>query len=346
MAIFRIIQVCSTWHRIAVAIPDLWKTVKVNCQITSSKKNVIHGVASWISRAANRPISLSLNFLAGEFRRIYMTSSIKWAALTIFELNDCGFDPREAINFLAQCPNIVNIRLVRIDGVSVGGNLDSGPNLTHPTLKSFVVEFCSQTHLETKLRRQSTIHSLFQRLILPNLKNLEIRASHSAVDHELLPSLLQLHVRSRFPLARLHLADILFNVEDLQQFLARLPTLVELHLEAKMMYHSFTDLLPDLIHTAPTEQGNILPKLETIFVADNVFPDDWEAADEAALEMLESRLRKGSKDWDGTLPALKKATIAWRKLGKPLPYRNEAGSRWVKRLLDEGLMLEYPTLIQ
>lgn len=275
-----------------------------------------------------------------------MSSPIKWAGLTTFELNDCGFGPREAIHFLAQCPNIVNIRLVRIDGVLEGENLDSEPNLTHPSLKSFVVEFCSKTHLEAKLRRQSTIYPLFQRLILPNLKNLEIRASHSGVDHELLPTLIQLQLRSRFLLARLHLADIIFDVEDLQQFLWRLPALVELHLEAKTMYHSFTDLLPNLITTAPTEEENILPNLETIFVADNVFPDEWEAADEAALVMLESRLRKGSKDNDSTLPALKKATIAWSKLGKPFPYRNEVGSRWVTRLLDEGLTLVYPTLIQ
>ncbi|KAF9459594.1 hypothetical protein BDZ94DRAFT_1003078 [Collybia nuda] len=342
LVVLNIILVCTTWRKIAAAIPDLWTIIEVNRRTVGMDDYIIRGMAKWISQARHLPISLVFKLRAGEFTKVRLSPIMPWVNLTALELTDWAFDPRETIYILNQAPKMTDLHLIGIGGVPGGGCPYYIAIITHPSLKSLVIEFRSATHLPGGIGIKTVIHPLFHGLILPHLIELEIGASHSAVDYQLLPSLLQLHGRSSFRLARLHLHELLFDVEELKVLLMRLPTLKELHLETRTMYHSFSQLLPLLTEFTPDAHEMILPLLESVFIADNISSEEWNVVENGSLDMLEARMWEGTP---GSVSPLKSATLLWGNIGGYLFEAIDGSVTRAKLLVDDGLELVFPPLL-
>jgi hypothetical protein len=346
----RLMRVCKTWKYIAVSIPALWDVVCPTRQIRSSEsdRDAIRGISAWASRAGTRPVSLGINFRPGAFLLHQPGLSVPWSRLVHLVLLDQSLTMTHARNILFQSTNLVTCAFTMDGHIFFNGDMipDMNP-FTLPLLTSLSITFHSAFFMkDLKLCHITKIHPLFQPLVLPALEELEIIATHSCVEYALLPALVSLHQRSSFALNRLHIAEILFNIDALHNFLLALPTLTELHLQSQEMYHDFFRLVELLEYEPAKGSANILPRLEVLTIIDCIFPNHWGWVDEAVLDVLESRWwnndQHGLREFGVT--RLRNVTIKWGALDGGRATLSVSGRGRAARLQREGRCLSYPTL--
>lgn len=133
------------------------------------------------------------------------------------------------------------------------------------------------------------IYPIFNRFLLPSLQILNIAARHSAVDNDLIPALIELHVCSGFQLTSLHICNIRFEVDDLHRLFLNLVTLEQLCIQSPNFAESLPDLMENLEYLPAKATANVHQNLETLAILDHFLPRDQEATDDISLRILESR---------------------------------------------------------
>ncbi|KAF9467107.1 hypothetical protein BDZ94DRAFT_1318913 [Collybia nuda] len=340
----QLVCVSRYWREVTLECPQLWKAIDLDCG--SDNPAVGPGIVEWFLRAGNCPLSLSVSLLSGGFAKCQL-GLVPWSRLTSIDIRgDTEFGSPTVLLILPCAPNLVSARLEITDDLWFAFRCRRSkgvlPKCALLNLKHLVVKFTSSAVVEFGASKPLTISCLLQGLVLPALEELKLEASHSAFDEELPQKLLELQVRSEFPLKYLHLARIYWpEGEEMEQFLRQIPTLKSLCLKScSTMGHLYALLLHTIRYRIDTAD-NILPSLENVEVYDRSIDHD----DNLVLECLESRF------WPENyypyqqpgLTRLKEATMRWSER-----HRGSLTIVVKKRAEDlraAGMTLTYPTLL-
>jgi hypothetical protein len=214
-------------------------------------------------------------------------------------------------------------------------------------LRCLSLRFDSQLFSDDRALDSGTVISpLFERLILPALEELSIVATHSCLDNQLLPILIDLRRVSNFALIYLHIENIRCEADDLYHLLLNLPTLQELGLISSTFCNSFPDVVARLAYVPSKGSRNMLPNLEALSVFDDVLPRDLSSTDAAVLHVLESRWWSDDEPRYGKfgLVRLSEASLRWGS-SNTCCYSDLVTARLrASELLKQGMILSYPTL--
>jgi hypothetical protein len=242
------------------------------------------------------------------------TAQFPWAQLTYLNLG-VPLEVIAARTILAQCVNLVDGSLWGL----LSSEDDSAPPdlVTLPNLRRFLFGSADE---------RVTVHTLFDALILPALRTLQIDDNCTGDT----PYLRDLQTRSHFPLQELVLECCKLRTGQLLVVLRQLPTLRELRLlHCCAITNSFLKALTYL----PDPTAPMLPVLETLELECH---SQGRCSAKLVADMIESRSARGAwKGAPGTVP-LKRVLVFG------LQFSDEALRRRFKQMTADGLLAEDP----
>lgn len=290
----------------------------------------------------------------------HMLSDIPWSQLTSLRLIETVLPPTRARDVLVQCTSLSKCE------ISVGqyASTELDPPSGEPAI---LVHLTALTVRFSGMFRWSRIAPLFEPFTFPILDSLCISAP-SARDAALMPTLVALNERSRFPLRYFMLSGISVDNGALLSFLRDVPTIEDLALEAPPGYYSRLPVILGDIAYRPQVANNILPNLVSVYMSDFIPEELIEIIAEStvqewmlpaiamALNEDEAIQAIGTRCWEDNeannaiyagLRKLKQATLAWTHAPKNWSTSNSSARGCCeesKRLRAQGLVLDLPIL--
>jgi hypothetical protein len=247
-----------------------------------------------------------------------MISGIPWSRLTKFSLTDTEITITEVRDRLYQATNLVELQLYFPDPTD-DSDASSLPISIHPKLQIFDVWFCENTN---------SIRRFLQPFTFPALTSLSVRSDGDQILS--FSPVIALQGRSDFSLTSLSLSNIRLKSSDLINFLHPMCNLKTLQLtHCRVLQPVFIQELVQSSRDTP-----FVPMLEQIEISER----KMRVEDDLILDMLESRRLAVNSSHK-----LEKVQVIQNHEGK---VPSAAASERAKALLDSGLLLEYPPLVE